>query len=482
MSTAVPPAPPTPPTPAASDLTLDLLETTLRDLLRTALPDPAASPRRAGPGRPATLPAVALWTGLLVGLLRGFTAQREIWRLLAVYGLWDWPRFNISDSAFYQRLARTPATALEALFTHVTAALRAHYPDLTAGATVAGHPLAAFATGLFALDHTTLEAVARHRTALRDVPPGDDRLLPGALGCSFDLRRQQWHQVLFTAQTQGDLARSGTATGAALQAGLPTGSLILADLGFFSFPWFDALTDAGYFYVARLREKVTYTVEHVFYAGTYAEIPVRDCLIYLGKHRADRAAHPVRLVEYTVGGVTYRYLTNVLDPRRLPVWEVAELYRRRWNIEQAFDLLKTELGLHLTWSGEPHAVQQQVFGTLVISQIVLALRTQAAQAAGAEVREVSLPLLLRWLPRLAQMGQDPLATFVATGRQAGFIRPFRGKTWRLPDLPLEEYQWPERPLPWREPRYGSRDYEQRRKAETGLSRRQRDKEKRSPQV
>jgi hypothetical protein len=44
----------------------------------------------------------------------------------------------------------------------------------------------------------------------------------------------------------------------------------------------------------------------------------------------------VRLIEPQVGGHWFRYLTNVLDPQRLPAEYVAELYGQRWRIEDAF--------------------------------------------------------------------------------------------------------------------------------------------------
>ena len=45
-------------------------------------PDPA----QPGPGRPRILPALALWAGLLVCVLRGFGSQLAIWRLLSDRG------------------------------------------------------------------------------------------------------------------------------------------------------------------------------------------------------------------------------------------------------------------------------------------------------------------------------------------------------------------------------------------------------------
>ncbi len=190
-----------------------------------------------------------------------------------------------------------------------------------------------------------------------------------------------------------------------------------------------------------------------------------DGLVYLGKHRADRAGHPVRLLRFTVrqGGqeYTYTYLTNVLDPRLLPAWQVAELYRRRWDIEQGFHLVKTHLGLKLLWSSFANVVLHQVYATFIIAQIVLALRNEIAARAGVDRREVSVALLLRWLPQLARDGHDPVAEFVAKGRAAGYLRPVRAKEWQLPKIAAADYQFPDRPIPWRQPRYGSRDYQQR---------------------
>ena len=45
-----------------------------------------------GPGRPRILPAMALWAGLLVCVLRGFGSQLAVWRLISERGLWFFPR------------------------------------------------------------------------------------------------------------------------------------------------------------------------------------------------------------------------------------------------------------------------------------------------------------------------------------------------------------------------------------------------------
>lgn len=54
---------------------------------------------------------------------------------------------------------------------------------------------------------------------------------------------------------------------------LPVSGLIIVDLGFFSFVWFDQLTEAKKFFLTRMREKTSYQVRQVLAQGAaYLEI------------------------------------------------------------------------------------------------------------------------------------------------------------------------------------------------------------------
>lgn len=50
-------------------------------------------------GRPSVLPALALWAGVLVCLLRGWSSQGEIWRLLSLQGVWHFPRYTLTGAS-----------------------------------------------------------------------------------------------------------------------------------------------------------------------------------------------------------------------------------------------------------------------------------------------------------------------------------------------------------------------------------------------
>lgn len=436
---------------------LDEIERFVRDAVAQLAPDPAEQ-ARAGPGRPRVLPALGLWAGLLVGVLRGAGSQQALWRLLSVSGLWDYPRFPVTDQAVRDRLAAGGIEELVGLFRQVSALLAARvapYADAT---------LAPFAAEVVALDASTLDQLARTLPALRGVPPGDDRLLPGKLAGRFDLRRQQWQLVRHIA----DPHENDKVAARDLLAGLPAKSLVLADLQYFAFPWFDELTEAGYHWVSRYRAKTSYEVLHTY----YQEGDTFDGLVWLGAYRADRAKHAVRLVQYRHHGALYRYLTNVLDPTLLPLYEIARLYARRWDFELAVKLVKRHLGLHLFWSAKPVVVQQQVWATLCIAQILHALQLEIAGRAGVDPFEVSLALLVEYLPRLARAGQDPLALFVEQGRRAGFIRPSTRTVIRAPTIaPAQLAPVPPGLVLERPPRYAQRKCGPRPHPSPGTARR-----------
>ena len=427
------------------------IETFLAQVVADLAPD-ATEPK---PGRPRILPALALWGGLVVCVLRGFAHQTALWRLLSQHGLWDYPRFPVSDQAVYTRLASGGTAALEQLFTRVTAVLADRL------APYAATDLVPFATAVVALDETTLDPVARTLPALRGTAADDARRLPGKLTGLFDLRRQQWR----TVQHQPDPHQNEKVAAWGLLDTLATGTLVLADLGYFGFAWFDALTARGLWWVSRLRAKTSYTVVH----GFYQQGDTFDGLVWLGAYRADRAAHAVRLVRFRLGSTTYTYLTNVLDPTVLPLRDIARLYARRWDIELAFKTVKRHLGLHLVWSAKEVVILQQVWAVLTISQILQALQVEIAGRAGVDPFEVSLALLVEEAPRYAAAGQDPVTAFVAHGRAAGYLRPSRRTVIQAPHIPRHQLV----PLPpdferTRTARYAARNAGPRSRAPAGV--------------
>jgi hypothetical protein len=147
----------------------------------------------------------------------------------------------------------------------------------------------------------------------------------------------------------------------------------------------------------------------------------------------------------------------ILDPELFPLHEVPRLYARRWDLELAIKLLKRELGLHLLWGCKRVVIEQQVWAVLIVAQVLPALRMEVAGRAKVEAEEVSMELLVGYMPRFASRGLDPVEEFVEQGRALGFIRPSRRIGRRAPRIPSELLT----PLPpelvlRRTPRYSKR--------------------------
>jgi len=419
---------------------IDQAEAMLQELVE--LLEPTLNPPQEGPGRRRVLPALCLWAGVLVGVLRGYPSQTQIWRLLCVHGLWSYGRFDVKDGALRKRLKQGGTEALRRFFEQITQLLAVRLAPYA-------ETLAPFAAAVAAIDLTTLDGVVRKLAILRDVKAGERVLLPGKLAVRFDLRLQQIQKLKHVAdpdQNEKVCARE-------MVEGLPRGSLILIDLGYFAFEFFDWLTNQGQFWISRLREKTSYDIVHVHYTrGT-----TLDALVWLGTHRADRARHLVRLVQFRHQGKLFRYITNVRDPKLLPLHEIPRLYARRWDIEMLFKLAKRELKLHLLWSGTLDVVLQQVWAVLTISQILQALRKEIAGKAGVDVFDVSMPLMVQMLPQFAVRGVDPIAAFVERGRFGGMIRPSRRNQIQAPRIAPGRLQEPPPDLAMeRKPRYAKR--------------------------
>lgn len=405
-------------------------------------------PRSGGRGRPPILPAAMLWASLTIGVLRGVLSQAAVWRLVMDRELWRGAGVRVSDEAVYKRLAQASPSPLGTLFADLTTFLQSRLP-------AADRDLAPFATDVVVIDETTLDQVARTLPTLRDVPAGDRRLFPGKIAAVFDVRRQLFRTIQLIAnpvQNEKVAAREVLAT-------VPPGALVLADLGYFGFAWFDDLTEQGYHWLSRLRAKTSYRVEHVYYENDL----IFDGLVWLGAHRADRAKHLVRLVSVSRGATTHAYLTNVTDPRQLAPRQLTALYAQRWDIELAVKLVKRHLGLHLLWSAKPAVIAHQIWAVLLLAQIFQALRMEIAQRAAVAVDEVSMALMIQHLPRYAAASTDPIAAFIADGRLLGYIRPSRRIVPTAPLIPPRALNLPPPTLiRTQHPRYGEQHRQARR--------------------
>lgn len=103
----------------------------------------------------------------------------------------------------------------------------------------------------------------------------------------------------------------------------------------------------------------------------------------------------LRVVEYRLEGVAegeafYRLVTT-LSPEQAPAEELAACYHQRWEIESAFDELKTHLrgARILLRSKTPDLVRQEFYGLLLAHFAVRGLMHEAALQADEDPDQLS---------------------------------------------------------------------------------------------
>ncbi|MBD2451616.1 transposase [Nostoc sp. FACHB-152] len=124
---------------------------------------------------------------------------------------------------------------------------------------------------------------------------------------------------------------------------------------------------------------------------------VKDRLIQLGTVRRGAPVLTLRLIEIKVGKTSYSYITSVLDPQILPPYAVADLYGRRWRIEEAFYSVKRLLGLSYLWTGSINGVKLQVWATWLFYAVLVDLGDAVADELSLPFDRISLEMIYRGL-------------------------------------------------------------------------------------
>lgn len=98
-----------------------------------------------------------------------------------------------------------------------------------------------------------------------------------------------------------------------------------------------------------------------------------------------------RLIRFWNGREEIRLLTSLLDPATHPAHELAELYLLRWEVEMAFDDMKTEQrGAAKTLrSKTPDGVRQELFGLFLAHNVVRVEMARAAALASLPPTRIS---------------------------------------------------------------------------------------------
>ncbi len=296
-----------------------------------------------------------------------------------------------SKSAIFQARARLGSEPLAALFTRVAVPLA---KGGTPGCWLAGRRLVAVDGCCLDVADTGVNAEFFGRPG---VNKGEQAAFPQARVVAL---AECGTHAIFAAQIGTYAESEATLTGPLLER-LEPGMLLTADRGFFSYALWRKAIGTGADLLWRVRtDKAGPKPTHL------QDLPDGSWLAQLGQTHsaAARREEPmlVRVIDYSIDDgrenpTSYRLFTTMTDPDEVAAVDLAAAYAQRWEIELAFDELKThQRGPRMVLrSKSPDLVLQEIWGHLCCHYAIRCLMTQAAAHSGHDPDRVSFVAALR---------------------------------------------------------------------------------------
>jgi hypothetical protein len=355
---------------------------------------------------------------VLTMLWRQIGSVCELTRLLHTEGFFWCSPVPVSQQALSQRLRTLPAGLFRGVLLEVLPQMFARWESRQRPVP----PAIAWARARYGqvriVDGSTLDVLLRKVGLLRGQ---DSAPLAGRMTALLDPCSRLPQDIWYEADPQAHDQRFWPQIIHAVAAG----TLLLYDLGYTNFTRFAELTTAGVTWLTRAKSNLTFAVITVL-----VETPtVRDRRVWIGSG-PDR--QEVRLLEVLVGTSWRRYLTNDLDPERLPAGQAAALYAQRWRIEEAYLIVKRLLGLAYFWTGAQNGVELQLWATWLLYAVLVDLTDAVAEHLKKPFAAISMEMVYRGIYYFVQAfhrgaAQDPVVYLAEHARLLGIVKRQRKK-------------------------------------------------------
>ena len=231
---------------------------------------------------------------------------------------------------------------------------------------------------LVAYDGTTLELPDEERNREEFGLPGAGRGQAGFPKARVTALLEVGSRAAF-AWEHGPYRESVRKQAERLHGHLLPGMLLLADRGYLGAALWRSAARSGADLLWRVRADTRLPPSQVLADGSFL---------------SSFGGAPARVVEYVLreaDGELYRLLTTLRDPQSAPAAELAALYHERWEIETAYDEIKTHLlGRHPILRGKkPELVRQEIEGLMLAHYAVRRFLHEAAREADQDPDRLS---------------------------------------------------------------------------------------------
>ncbi len=410
---------------------------------------PEAFPQLTQHLDPVLIEEGLLTTGTATIRRRRLPADRVVWLVLAMALLRDWPieevarrlelalpapdgSLTVASSALTQARTRLGADPMEWLFLRTG--------EEWAGGSADRHRWHDLA--LYAVDGTTLrvadsvenrEHFGSHRAGRHD-GGRDERISGYPLARVVILMAVRSH--ILAAAVFGPYAVDERSYARSLWGTVPDHSLVLVDRNFLDASVLVPMMTTGIdrHWITRAKSTTKFRKIQRLGAG--------DDLVEFTVSSEARRKDPSLPTHFDARAVRYQrkgyrpqlLLTSLVDPERCPADELRALYHERWEIELGFGEIKTDMleRLETIRSKSPTAVQQEMWGLLLVYNLVRLEMERIAAELNVEPTRISFVAALRhfveqwlWASQTATPGAIPKRLATMRDRLRHFLLPPR---------------------------------------------------------
>ena len=161
-------------------------------------------------------------------------------------------------------------------------------------------------------------------------------------------------------------------------ANYTSGDILTFDRAYIDYAKFEELTRNGVIYVTKMKKNLVYAIsDDTMYMTSDGKMSYRIQYVTFTKCVKDGEdiVHKARIITYVDIKKTRAKLISLLtNDMEMPIEEIVEIYRKRWEIELLFKQLKQNFPLRYFYGESSNAIKIQIWVTLIANLLIMVLQ------------------------------------------------------------------------------------------------------------
>ena len=161
-------------------------------------------------------------------------------------------------------------------------------------------------------------------------------------------------------------------------ANYTSGDILAFDRAYIDYAKFEELTRNGVIYVTKMKKNLVYAIsDDTMYMTSDGKMSYRIQYVTFTKCVKDGEdiVHKARIITYVEIKKTRAKLISLLtNDMEMPIEEIVEIYRKRWEIELLFKQLKQNFPLRYFYGESSNAIKIQIWVTLIANLLIMVLQ------------------------------------------------------------------------------------------------------------